>query len=241
MLAKKIRTFFWELKRPIPLDNDFDNYDDYWKNRGFHAPASRRARIISPHINNNSSILDVGCGDGALMKYLSENNNPREVTGVDISSKAIKYVQKQGMQGVRYDVLSKDFKKYMKGKQFDYMIITEVLEHIQDSERVLEVLKPHVKKAIFVSIPNAGFFVNRVRFLFGRFPLVMIQQHVKEHIRFWTLHDFKYWSNFLGFEVDKVLISSGLGIKVLRPVERIRPSLFADQLIYIIIPKANKK
>lgn len=218
----------------MPLDNDFGDYNEYWENRGFHAPSLAKAKIISKHIKNNAKILDIGCGDGTVIDYLSKNNNPQEIIGVDISQKAVDYVNARGHEAFNFDVFSDEFANLIKDKKFDYIIITEVLEHVHNPEIIMNLIKKHVNDSIFVSIPNAGFFVNRIRFLFGRFPLVMIQQHIKEHIRFWTVKDFIYWSNYLGFCVEEVIVSSGLYFKPLRFLENFSPSLFAQQIIYKI-------
>jgi methionine biosynthesis protein MetW len=236
-VIRKVKRFFRALNMPMPLDANFKDYDEYWDNRGFHAPSMRRAQKIAAHVEPKSSFLDVGFGDGTVMEYLIENNKPKKVIGVDISQRAVDYVTEKGLTAHAFDVLSPEFEKFMKGKKFDYIIITEVLEHIQDAETVIETLRKHVNKAIFVSIPNAGFFAGRIRLLMGRFPLVMIQQHVKEHIRFWTLKDFIYWAGYHGFNVDKVIVSSGLGVRYLAFLEKLRPSLFADQFIYKISKK----
>jgi len=231
-MINKIKTLFQGIFKPMPLENSFRDYDEYWKNRGFHAPSLGRAKIISKYIEVGSKILDIGCGDGTIIEYLSKNNKPKEIVGIDISKKAIDYVKKKGFKAYEMDILSDEFTKFLANKKFDYIIITEVLEHIQDSEKAILIIKRHFTKSIFISIPNAGFFLHRLRLLFGRFPLVMIQQNVKEHIRFWTLKDFIYWSNYYGFEVERYIVSCGLGFKPLKFLEIVAPSLFANQIIY---------
>ncbi|GBE16231.1 bifunctional 3-demethylubiquinone-9 3-methyltransferase/ 2-octaprenyl-6-hydroxy phenol methylase [bacterium BMS3Abin15] len=230
-MIKKIKTFFWELFRAMPLDDNFKNYDEYWKNRGFHAPSLNRAKIISQHIKSESRILDIGCGDGTIMEYLSKNNKPQEIIGIDISQKAVNFVNEKGFKAFKFDIFSDEFAEFLKDKKFDYIIITEVLEHVQNPEIIMNLIKKHVLDSIFVSIPNAGFFVNRIRLLFGKFPLAMIQQHIKEHIRFWTLTDFLYWCTYLGFNIDSYFVSSGLYFKPLEFLEKLSPSLFAQQII----------
>jgi len=70
--------------------------------------------------------------------------------------------------------------------------------------------------------------------LFGRFPVVMINEHIKEHIRFWTMNDFNYWCNYFGFEIEDMFVSAGLYFKPLAFLEKLCPSLFAQQIIYKI-------
>lgn len=215
------------------LLNDFKSYDEYWTKRGFHEPSRHRAEIISEYIDKDSTILDIGCGDGTVLDYLSNNSSPKDLVGVDISKKAVEYTQKRGYNAYQMDVLSDNFKKFLEGQSFDYIIITEVLEHIQNPEDVIQACKGHFNKYLFVSIPNTGFFIHRLRLLFGRAPLVVIQVHVKEHIRFWTHTDFLYWCDHLGLSVCNYRVSAPiypLGINL----GKIWPSLFGAQIIYVL-------
>ena len=239
-MLKKIKTFFKELFKPMPLDNNFRDYDEYWENRGFHAPSLNRAKIISKYVESGSKILDIGCGDGTVIEFLSKNNKPKEIIGIDISKRAVDYVKNKGYEVYELDVLSDDFNKFLENKKFDYIIITEVLEHIQEPERVMADIKNHFTKSVFISIPNAGFFMHRLRLLFGRFPVIVIAQHVKEHIRFWTHKDFIYWCNYFGFEVEDYFVSSGLDFKSLRFLENLFPALFANQILYKLSIKNEK-
>jgi methionine biosynthesis protein MetW len=238
-MLNKILILFKGIFKPMPLDNNFKDYDEYWQNRGFHAPSLGRAKILSKSIEPGSKILDIGCGDGTVMEFLSKNNKPKEIIGIDISKRAVDYVKNKGYEAYELDVLSDDFVKFLGNKNFDYIIITEVLEHIQDPEKVLLSIKKHFNKSIFISIPNAGFFLHRLRLLFGRFPLVMVNEHVKEHIRFWTHSDFKYWIFFLGFYLKRLNVSSTTRIIGL-DLGRFIPSLFAHQIIYEIIRRDQK-
>ena len=213
--------------------NDFRDYDEYWTLRGFHEPSKKRAHIISKFIESDSTILDVGCGDGTVIDFISKNNSPMKVTGVDISKKAVEFVKKKGYDAREIYILSEEFANFIKDIRFNYIIITEVLEHIQEPEKILQILKGSYNESIFISIPNSGFFLHRLRLLSVHFPVVTINVHIKEHIRFWTHKDFLYWCEYLGFKVvnysfsqTSELISIDLG--------KIMPSLFAKQIIYEI-------
>ena len=220
------------LFRPMLLD-DFKSYDEYWAKRGFHEPSRHRAEIISEYIDKGSTILDIGCGDGTVLDYLSKNSSPKDLVGVDISKKAVEHTQKRGYNAYQMDASSDDFEKFLENQSFDYIIITEVLEHIQNPEDVIQVCKGRVNKNLFVSIPNMGFFIHRLRLLFGRGPLVMIQVHIKEHIWFWTHADFLHWCDYLGFSVKNYLGSASFcpfGIDL----GTVWPSLFGEQIIYVL-------
>lgn len=239
-MINKIKILFEEIFKPMPLENNFEDYDKYWQNRGFHAPSLNRAKIISKYIDPESKILDIGCGDGTVIEFLSKNNKPQKIMGIDISQRAVDYVNAMGYTAQTVDVFSNKFTDILKENEFDYIIVMEVLEHVQDPEIILTSIKNNFSKSLFVSIPNAGFFVNRARLIFGRFPLVLIQQHVKEHIRFWTLKDFIYWCDYLGFKVDDFFVSAGLNYKPLNFLEKIFPGLFGCQIIYKISIKNER-
>lgn len=94
-------------------------------------------------------ILDVGCSGGALIKELKDNG--LTVTGCDISQKAIKLCKKKGLK----DVVCCDCTKLpFKNNYFDYVIASDVLEHIKDDlgtvKEWVRVLKKKGKIIIFV-------------------------------------------------------------------------------------------
>ena len=121
--------------------------------------------------------------------------------------------------------------------KFDYIILTEILEHVQNSEQIMFNIQKNFNKSIFVSVPNAGYFTHRLRLMFGRFPIVVIMYHVQEHIRFWTHKDFLYWSAHLGYKVKNTQASSTfLNIDTLGEA---LPSLFAIQIIYELTKNTN--
>ena len=59
-------------------------------------------------------------------------------------------------------------------------------------EFLLELLENKSIEKVFFSIPNSGFFMHRIRYMLGRFPLQWIV-NPNEHIRFWTLKDLIWW------------------------------------------------
>lgn len=225
---------------PMMLDDDFRDYDEYWEKRGFHAPSLRRAQRLTKMIDNGSTLLDIGCGDGTVIDYLSKHNRLKSAEGIDISKRAVSHVQKKGYKAKVVDITSPEFNRFLRNKNYDYVVITEVLEHIYNPENVVKLLYGHVNKALFVSVPNTGFFLHRLRLLFGRFPMVTIQQHVKEHIRFWTMKDFIYWAEYHNYKVDKVVDISGMRIGPFKILERKMPGMFAPQILYKMIKNENK-
>ena len=74
MIIKLIKKLF----EPMPL-NEFSDYDEYWKKRGFSAPAKKRAEVASKYIKENSKILDVAFGGGESIFYLNDKKKPSRI------------------------------------------------------------------------------------------------------------------------------------------------------------------
>ena len=141
-------------------------------------------------------VLDVGCGEGFTLKKLEEKRIGKKNEGIDYSIDAIKIGKKiyPDLNLSRGDIYKLDFSD----NEFDLVICTEVLEHLEFPEKAVEELKRVSRKYIVFSVPNEPFFILanllRGRYIknFGNHP---------EHINHWT---------FLGFE--KFLKKQGLTI-----------------------------
>ena len=133
----------------------FNNYKDiYYQIEDYHWwNVSRRdiiLKLLNPLISDGMKILDIGCSNGSLINKINSNKN-LEIHGIDISSKAIKYSKNKGLQNTQ--VMDADKLKYG-DKEFDIIIASDVLEHIEnDNDALLEwkrVLKDNGFAIIFV-------------------------------------------------------------------------------------------
>lgn len=210
------------------------NYDDYWRKRSGHQLGKlsewqyERVKLILPFIDSKaSSLVDIGCGDGAVLKYIKEKRNLGDrILGADSSSLALEYATKLGVEALKYDIESDvDLKKM---PDADYYIFFEILEHLRSSERVLLSAIKKSKKGVFFSVPNTGFFVYRLRLLLGKFPVQWVRTP-NEHLRFWTASDMKWWLRNLQIKKYKILFYRGVPI-----LNKLAPSLFAAGMVVAI-------
>lgn len=210
------------------------DYNAYWRDkRGenigkLSSWQRQRAEIALKYINKHEpvSIIDVGCGDGAVLKYIKERANISRATGVDVSSFALDKAKDFGIETIQADIQDLDFVADVPSA--DYVLMFEVLEHIHDSESFLNYMLEKAKKGVFFSFPNTGFFIYRLRLLFGKFPLQW-RLHPREHIRFWTYADLKWWLGALGHRDYRICTYKGIPI-----LNRLWPSLFASGfLVYL--------
>jgi len=98
----------------------------------------------------------------------------------------------------------------------DYILMLEVLEHVQNPEDFVHKALSAANDSIFISFPNTGYIKHRLRLLFGRFP-VQWRVHPGEHLRFWTLRDLEWWLGQLKLK-DKSTIHSYEGVPILNKI-----------------------
>ena len=125
-------------------------------------------KIISEIIKKNTRVLDVGCGDGTLMKFLKENKN------VDARGFEISKTKAQNCIGKGLSVIEGDAEKELQqfpNSSFDYAILSQTLQAFYNPEKVIDDLLRVSKKAI-VTIPNFGFWKIRLHLLLkGTMPI----------------------------------------------------------------------
>lgn len=85
--------------------------------------------LIQSYVNNpNASVLDVGCGEGALADFLLPTQKPH-YTGIDISKVAIHRAQKLRGSPMTFEVAIAH--KYRPTKKFDVIVFSEVLYYVE--------------------------------------------------------------------------------------------------------------
>ena len=127
--------------------------------------------IISELIENNTRVLDVGCGDGILMKYLKEEKNI-DTRGLEISKKNVQICISKGLSIIEGNA-EKDLHQFP-NLSFDYVVLSQTLQAFYNPEKVIEDLLRVASKAI-VTIPNFGYWKVRMHLLLkGTMPVTKI-------------------------------------------------------------------
>ena len=122
---------------------------------------------IAGWVRMGSSALDLGCGDGSLLKYLRES---RRVTGygVEIDDASVLACVKNGI-----NVIQGDLERGLSGFEdhsFDYVILSQTLQAVRNSERIIrEMLR--VGREGIVTFPNFGYWKNRLQVAGGHMPV----------------------------------------------------------------------
>ncbi len=147
-------------------------------------------KVISDLIEDNKKVLDVGCADGTLMKFLKENKNIN-VRGLEISKEKVQECIAKGLTVIEGNA-EKDLKQFP-DKSFDYVVLSQTLQAFLRPELVLDELLRVGKKAI-VTIPNFGNWQVRLHLLFkGTMPITKSlpeQWHSTPNLHMCTIKDF---------------------------------------------------
>ncbi len=147
-------------------------------------------KVISELIENKSKALDVGCGDGDLMKYLFENKT-KDIRGLEISKISVQNCLSKGLPVIEGNA-ENDLIQFP-NHSFEYVILSQTLQAFLNPEKVIKELLRVGKKAI-VTIPNFGHWKVRLKLLInGTMPLtenLPYEWHNTPNLHMCTIKDF---------------------------------------------------
>lgn len=220
---------------PAPVLPEMD-YERYWEFRAAR-PLPPRVCAITELLCPNSSVLDIGCGDGELYSYATRKVDSLDWFGLDVSTIALEKARKKGMRCMQADITRPGFEV---PDQYDYIVITEVLEHILNPEQVLRKVASRFRLALILTIPNIAYYKHRWRMLTGRFP-IQWQWHPSEHVRYWSFTDFGATLEALGFARYCMLTTNGFPFENASEPgwHRAWPNMLAEGAVFYIPAPAS--
>lgn len=186
--------------------------------------------LIMRHIDRNSRVIDLGCGDGRLMQRLHSEMGCH-VVGVEFEKSNIQAVIERGLP-----VVSADLNQGLSdipSDSFDFAVLSQTLQQVQDPKQLLKEMLRVARRGLVV-VPNFGHW--RVRWevlLRGRTPItdtLPYEWHETPNVHFMSMRDFQ-----------ELMRSIGLGIVKQRPIIRGRSvdkawaaNLRADSAFYLL-------
>lgn len=168
-------------------------------------------KLIAEMVEPNSRVLDVGCGDGALLDYLSHAKNV-DGRGIELSMDGVRQCVAHGLSVIQGDAEA-DLKDYP-AEAFDYVILGQTLQAMKQPRDVLEMLCRIGRRAI-VSVPNFGYWRVRMQLMLtGRMPVTEklgYQWWETPNIHFCTLRDFVVLTEEMGITIEQTRIIDRAG------------------------------
>lgn len=182
-----------------------------YKDYGFDNADLRHAHhyIVDPILgllnqSKNSLILDLGCGNGALVKLLLQKGF--NAYGTDASEKGIK-IASEGAENrfALQDLSQDDLPAKFNGLQFNTIIATEVIEHLYDPRKFIEFCKHILMKngggEIILSTPYHGYLKNLILAIMGKWDKHADPLWDGGHIKLWSKNSLTTLLNEYGFSV----------------------------------------
>lgn len=165
--------------------------------------------IIANHVNRGARILDVGCGDGALMAALRDDRGC-DARGLELEGTNVAAAVGRGLSVIQGDADS-DLADYP-DDSFDYAILSQTLQTTRRPDWVLEQLL-RIGRHAFVSFPNFAHWRVRASLLFGgRMPvtrLLPIAWYATPNIHHVTIDDFRALVKERGIAIEGAWFLSG--------------------------------
>ena len=165
--------------------------------------------LIARHVARGSRVLDVGCGDGALMAALREEAGA-DVRGLELDPANVAAAVARGLAVVQGDA-DTDL-GYYPDASFDYAILSQTLQTTRAPDKVLDELL-RIGRCAFVSFPNFAYWRVRWSLLWGgRMPVTQalpVSWYETENIHQLTIDDFRAFVAQRGIKVENAWFLSG--------------------------------
>jgi methionine biosynthesis protein MetW len=194
----------------------------------------RDLRVIADMIEPSARVLDIGCGDGALLAYLAKEKGA-DARGVELSQSGVNACVTQGLSVIQGDADS-DLDAYPTGA-FDVVVLSQTLQATRQPRRVIETLMRIGKRAI-VSFPNFGFWRIRLGLaIHGRMPVTPLLNHGwydTPNIHLCTISDFVALCAEIGVRIEKSVTLDRYGRPFTLDPRGALANLLAEQGVFVL-------
>jgi len=190
----------------------------------------RVAELVAP----GSRVLDVGCGDGELLRLLTEERNV-DGRGIELSQHGVNDCVAKGLSVIQGDA-DADLADYP-DDGFDYVILSQTLQATRRPRVVLEHMLRIGRRGI-VSFPNFGHWNIRLQILLsGRMPRtdnLPYSWYDTPNIHFCTIKDFRSLCNDIGARMERAIALNAWGSRMRLKMPWWFWNLFGEQAVFLL-------
>ena len=188
--------------------------------------------IFNNWIANNSTVLDLGCGDGKILSNLQKKKNIQGL-GVEINSSNIQKCIEKGVDVIEHDI--DEGLDAISNNSFDIVLMSQTIQTLNNPLLALEEVTRIGKKCI-VTVPDFGHWKRRVDLLMkGQMPKTISTQeswYNSDNIHLCTLKDFEFLCEELDITIEEKLFMNSSG--KIRPYLSFGPNLLSSSGVYRI-------
>lgn len=203
-----------------------NHYNEY---KGLHL----NYEIITNIIKKNAKVLDIGCGEGTLLKMLYDQKYCSGV-GIEIDQhNAIKSIEK-GLSIIQGDLL--EWLQNFADNEYDYVILNQTLQSTDKPDMVIDEMIRVGKKAV-VSFPNFGYWRVRFYLLFnGTMPksnILPFEWYNTPNIHLLTVKDFFEFCQKRNIKIlDSIYLKRAKAFKNF--FTKTMTNLFTEEAVFVI-------
>jgi len=194
----------------------------------------RDLRLIAEMIEPASRVLDIGCGDGALLAYLAREKAV-DARGIELSQSGVNACVRHGLSVIQGDADS-DLEAFP-ARAFEFVVLSQTLQATRQPRHVLEELLRIGRRAI-VSFPNFGYWRIRLRLLTGgRMPVTELLDHpwyATPNIHLCTIRDFVALCDEIGATIERSLTLDRHGRPFALDPRGSLANLLAEQGVFVL-------
>ncbi|MCU0953617.1 MAG: methionine biosynthesis protein MetW [Hyphomicrobium sp.] len=197
-------------------------------------------RLIAEMVEPGSRVLDVGCGDGALLELLISEKNV-DGRGVEISRDNVNACVARGLSVIQGDA-DQDLSGYP-DKAFDYAILSLTIQATRQPRTVLENLLRIGGRAI-VSFPNFGHWKIRTSLLFSgrmpRTPNLPETWYESQDSHLCTIKDFSDLVALVDAEVEDAVAFNSRGQRLAIKNSLSLQNLLGEKAVFLLAPRSKR-
>ena len=185
--------------------------------------------IIADNVVAGSRVLDVGCGDGALMAVLRDRKSV-DARGIEIDGRDVTSALERGLSVVQGDA-DTDLAGYPDAS-FDYAVLSQTLQTTRRPDLVIDELL-RIGDRAFVSFPNFAQWRIRLALMFGgRMPITKqlpARWYDTPNIHHVTIDDFRGFLEERGVQVEQQWF-----LRDDRAISRRAANIFAEHAVFLL-------